>query len=647
MTLISKGKKFFTSPISQTSNQTSKSSLIFWLTLSLTISAVYGFLAWEKAFSSDYVIQDDARQHIFWMQRFSEPELFPHDLIADYFQSVAPAGYTAFYQLMAMVGISPILLHKILPMFLGLISTVYGFYLCLEIFPVPLAAFFSTLFLNQSLWMQDGFISATPKAFIYPWFLPLLYYLVRQHLLGTSISLLLLGLFYPQGVLIAAVIFILRWVQIPPNQKPTQKPGFFCGYQELFVKCLKETRFLVSRFLGNPQKPGFFRGYQQLSVKSQKETRFLNPRFLNPRFLNPRFFVSRFLADRFHVICIVLAFFILAYYGLSASEFGPTIARSQAEILPEFLANGRSKFFIDDNWDFWFHGRSGMGLATILTPVFMAIAFLLPVLLRFYDHFPLSQEIKPKVMILPQLVISSFTLFFAAHMLLFKLHLPSRYTQHTLRIVLAISAAIALTLIIDSLWSWAINQPGKRLFLFPIIMILFTGLIFYPQLTMSNFPWTYYQVGENPELYQFFQQQPKDSLIASLSEEANNLPSFAQRSILTGREYAVPYHWGYYQQFRQRTLDLIQSQYSPNLADVQGLIEKYNIDFWLVERGAFTPGYLAPNSWLNQYEETTKAIAQLSAGISPAIVQYLDRCSVFESNGLVVLSGQCLSKIPM
>lgn len=598
MTLTSKNKKFFTAPISQIS----KSPLIFWFTLSLTIAAVYGFLAWEKAFSSDYVIQDDARQHIFWMQRFLDPELFPHDLIADYFQSVAPAGYTALYQLMAMVGISPILLHKILPMFLGLISTGYGFYLCLEIFPVPLAGFLSTLLLNQSLWMQDGFISATPKAFIYPLFLPLLYYLIRQHLLGTAISLLLLGLFYPQGVLIAAVIFIFRCGSIAPTQKP-----------------------------------GFFSRYRQLSMKSEKETRFLVPWFL----------LDRFLADRFHVICLGLAFFILLYYSLSASDFGPTIARSQAQILPEFLPKGRSQFFIEDSWNFWFHGRSGIGLATILTPVFMAFGFLLPVLLRFSAQFSLSQEIKPKVIILPQLFLASFTLFFAAHLLLFKLHLPSRYTQHTLRMVLAISAAIALTLILDSLWYWAISQPGKRLFLLPIMMILFTGLIFYPQLTMSNFPWTYYQVGENPELYQFFQQQRKDSLIASLSEEANNLPSFAQRSILTGREYAVPYHWGYYQQFRQRTLDLIQSQYSPNLADVQGLIEKYNIDFWLVERGAFTPGYLAPNSWLNQYEETTKAIAQLSAGISPAIEQYLDRCSVFDANGLVVLSGECLKNIPM
>lgn len=574
MTLTSKGKKFFTAPVSQTA----KSPLIFWLTLSLTIAAVYGFLAWKQAFSSEYVIQDDARQHIFWMQRFLDGELFPDDLIADYFQSVAPAGYTAFYHLMALVGISPILLHKILPMFLGLISTFYGFNLCLAIFPVPWAGFLCTLFLNQSLWMQDGLVSATPKAFIYPLFLPLLYYLIREQVMATYVSLLLLGLFYPQGVLIAAVIFLFRCRLL------TQKSVFSTGF-------------------------------------SPKKTWLLAP------------------------IALGLAFLILAYYGLSAADFGPTIARSQAEILPEFLPKGRSQFFIEDGWNFWFHGRSGIGLATIFTPIFMGFGFLLPVLLRFPARFPLSQEIRPQVMILLELFFASFTLFFAAHLLLFKLHLPSRYTQHTLRIVLAISAAIALTLILDSLWSWAISQPGKRLWLFPIMMVFFTGLIFYPQLTMRNFPWTYYQVGENPELYRFFQQQPKDILIASLAEEANNLPSFAQRSILTGREYAVPYHWGYYRQFRQRTLELIQAQYSPNLADVQGLIAKYHIDFWLVERGAFTPGYLAPNSWLNQYPETRQAIAQLSAGISPAIGQYLDRCSVLETSGLVVLSGKCLQNL--
>lgn len=563
-------QNFFTAP----TTQTSKYPLIFWFSLSLTTSVIYALLALQKAFSAAHVIQDDARQHVFWMQRFLDAELFPNDLIADYFQSVAPVGYTALYHLMATWGISPILLHKLLPMVLSAIATAYAFHLCLQLFPIPLAGFLTTLLLNQSLWMQDGLISATPKAFFYPLFLAFLYYLISARLLATCVTLILLGLFYPQGVLISAVILLLR-----------------------LVKWKKKIFYLSNNW----------KEYQ------------------------------------FSGIGLIVAFFILLPYALSASDFGPTIAGSQAEILPEFLPKGRSQFFIKDPWQFWFHGRSGIGLATILTPAFMVAGFFLPIMRRFPARFSLNQEIKPGIIVLNQLVFASFCLFFAAHGLLFRLHLPSRYTQHTLRIVMALAAAIALTLSINALWSFAI-KPGRQL-LFPIMGILFVGLIFYPQLTMSNFPWTYYQVGQQPELYQFFQQQPKDSLIASLSEEANNLPTFAQRSILTGREYAIPYHWGYYSQFRERTLDLIQAQYSPDLGDIQELIKKYHINFWLVERGAFTPGYLSPNRWLNQYQVTHEAIAQLSAGKLPAIANYLDRCYVFESNGLVVLNAPCLSNM--
>lgn len=62
----------------------------FWFSLSLTFSAIYSILGLREAFSSEYVVQDDARQHVFWMLRFLDPELFPQDLIANYFQSVAP-----------------------------------------------------------------------------------------------------------------------------------------------------------------------------------------------------------------------------------------------------------------------------------------------------------------------------------------------------------------------------------------------------------------------------------------------------------------------------------------------------------------------------------------------------------------------------
>lgn len=44
------------------------------------------------------------------MRRFLDSELFPQDLIADYFQSVAPWGYKAFYRVITSLDIDPIFL---------------------------------------------------------------------------------------------------------------------------------------------------------------------------------------------------------------------------------------------------------------------------------------------------------------------------------------------------------------------------------------------------------------------------------------------------------------------------------------------------------------------------------------------------------
>ncbi|NJN02762.1 MAG: hypothetical protein HC816_09995 [Leptolyngbyaceae cyanobacterium RM1_1_2] len=174
------------------------------------MSLFWGLQSLHFAFSRDFLIQDDARQHIFWMQRFINPALFPNDLIADYFQSVAPPGFTAFYYLFAQVGLSPSLLSKLLPTVLGVLATLYCFGVSLQLLPVPAAAFLSTLLLNQGLWMEDDLVSATPRAFLYPLLLAFLYYLLRHSWWSTLACLSLLCLFYPQMALLAIAVLSLR-----------------------------------------------------------------------------------------------------------------------------------------------------------------------------------------------------------------------------------------------------------------------------------------------------------------------------------------------------------------------------------------------------------------------------------------------------
>ncbi|MEG4171368.1 MULTISPECIES: hypothetical protein [unclassified Microcoleus] len=206
MVLIARLHKFLTATV----DRKSRSHTIFWLALSLTFATVYATLGLKQVFSAEYMVQDDARQHVFWMMRFVDPELFPNDFIANYFQSVAPAGYSTLYKLAATIGIHPLLFHKILPLFLGLISTYYGFGLCLEMLPVPMTGFIASLLLNQHMWMTDDLASTTPRAFIYPIFLAFLYYLSRSSLLPCLGAIALIGLFYPPYALVAAGILVLR-----------------------------------------------------------------------------------------------------------------------------------------------------------------------------------------------------------------------------------------------------------------------------------------------------------------------------------------------------------------------------------------------------------------------------------------------------
>jgi hypothetical protein len=550
----------------------------FWFSLSLTLGFIYALMALQKAFSGEYVVQDDARQHVFWMVRFIDPELFPNDLIADYFQSVAPAGYKAVYQLPAWLGINPLVLNKFLPMLLGLIVTGYCFGISMQLLPIPATAFVSTLLLNQNLWMKDDIVSATPRGFVYPIFLGFLYYLLQRKLLGMGIAIAFLALFYPQCVFIAAFILILRlfhWQNWRPKLSQNRNDWILCG------------------------------------------------------------------------VGLAVAFFVLLPFALSTSQYGPTITPAAARKLPEFLPGGRSNFFHRDLFKYIFTGyRSGMFPRSLFTPVTLIFGLLLPILVGFRSRFPLLKQLSNSSAILGQIVIASIGMFFAAHALLFKLHLPSRYTGITFRIVIAFASAIALSIILDTIWRWASSQKQsqpKTIVAIAATLVVGIALIAYPSF-VAEFPRTAYRIGQVPKLYQFFQQTPKDSLIASVAEEANFIPTFSQRAILVGSEYAIPYHVGYYRQFRQRFVDLIRAQYSPNLSEVKTFIRKYKVDYWLLDAGGLTKEYLANHRRVQQYQPAAKdALDKLQKGAVTALSKLIRSCQVFEEKGFVVLDANCIN----
>ena len=571
MTYSSRMKEF----VKQLKIKLYHSSPSIFLAISLAVSVLYSSLAWHQAFSHEYVIQDDARQHIFWMARFLDPELFSNDLIADYFQSVAPLGYTRLYQFFAAVKLDPIFISKILPTILGLITTSYCFGVCLEIIPLPIAGLISSILLNQQLWLNDGLVSATPRAFVYPLFLGFLYYLLRGSIMPLGMTIALTGLFYPQYILIISGILFLRLFKFKPGKLSLNQNN---------------------------------KNYSMI------------------------------------VIGLGISIIKILFYALQSSDYSPVITVEKAQTWSEFSGAGNSAFFNQDLWQYFILGqRSGLIPRHLFRPFLLIAGLLLPLLGIYFNNFKNLKNIN----IIYQILLSSCGCFICAHLFLFKLHLPSRYTRYSFQIALALAAGISLCIILEILFRWTINQqPTQRW-----KQVTALGLISTLGLSLAlgscfwgKFPKTSYIVGQFPELYQFFEQQPKDILIASITKEADNIPTFSRRSIWFGWEYAVPYHLGYYHQIKQRATDFITAQYHTNLQIIKTLIQLHQIDFIIIDQSAFDSQYILKNKWLTQwYYSLGQEIEQnLQAGQMPALVQTLSQCSVLETHKLYVLNSNCI-----
>ncbi|WP_293059990.1 hypothetical protein [Okeania sp. SIO2B3] len=743
------------------SNTPKTNQKIFWLILSLTFATIYSLLALKQAFSGEYIVQDDARQHVFWMRRFLDPELFPNDLIANYFQSVAPWGYKTFYWLFSQVGIDPIFLNKLLPLPLSLITAAYCFGICFQILPIPFAAFIASVLLSQNIWLQDDIASGTPRAFLYPLFLAVLYYLLRQSLVPFLVAIALLGLFYPQYVILTALILIIRllnWEKrrfcLSKNPQDYLFSGVGLGLSLLVILfyalnssnyepviTAAQARILPEFgeagrsvfFLQNswdffifggrsgilPQQlflphililglflPILFqkeegRGKREEGSKKKEEEEIYNfdrarifLRRLTPTFKKEEGGSNK-QQDKIHNFDEARIFLRRLTPTFKKEEGGSNKQQDKIHNFDEaktFLRRLTPTFKKEEGGSNKqqdkIHNFDGARIfLRRLTPTFkkeeggsnkqqdkihnfdgarIFLRRLTPTFKKeeggsnkqqdkihnfdeaktFLRRLPLIKQITPNIKLLVQIFFAGVVLFVAAHLLLFKLHLPSRYTNHSFRIILAIATAVVLCIILDAVFQWVNKQPSdKSRRVAGLIFIGFLGILFIGNFSLwKNFSDLDYQKGKSPEVYQFFAQQPKYILIASLSEEANYIPTFSQRSVLFAWEYAIPYHLGYYNQIKQRATEFIFAQYHSDIQFIQNFINTYETDFLILDRQAFMPEYVLKNRWLRQwYHQMGNQIGiNLQNGTIPAIFGTIDKCSVLETENLWVLEADCI-----
>ena len=553
------------------------SSTPFWFGLALLIPLYYSIVSVGHGLRSEYIVHHDARLHIVWLQQYVDPDLFPQDFIAEYFQAFAPVGYKAMYWGMAQLGIEPLVLAKYVPIPIAVLTSIYCFGLSLQLLPVPAGAFMTTLLFNQGFWFRDDIISATPRSFAYLLIAAFLYYVLKRRLWLCLGVILLQGWFYPFLVLISVGILLvrlLRWSN------------------------------------------------QRLQLSLQR--------------LDYGFAIAG--------LCVAL---VALWPTLDRpAEFGSIVTGAQMQIMPEFRLSGRSPYFGVNPLLFWLRGDSGLRLP-ILPPT-LWLGWALPWVLR--SKLPLVDRVTSQRQILWQILWPTLVLYSLAHFALLKLYLPSRYTYYGFRFILTLATGIVITIGLASALRWLRRQWQHRAQLTAQRWGLIGGLLFLvaagavvPAVPPVFLGSHYWHVIREPALYEFLAQQPKTSLVASLSKDADNVPSLTQRSVLVSRNVAIAYHTGYYKVLRRRIIDVFRAQYSLTLAPVQQVIQTYGIDWWLVDRNAFDPDYVARNGWLMQFQPVaSRAIENLQQGHIPALAQTMDRCSVFQSDSHVVLAADCI-----
>jgi hypothetical protein len=559
-----------------------------WRLLSLLVPLYFGIITLTYALP-DTIVQDDARQHVVWLQQFFDPALFPDDAIADYFQSVAPPGYKFLYWSFAKLGVSALVLAKWIPIVLAIITTLYFYQFCLTLVPIPVFAWFSTLILNEMIWMKDDLCSATPRAFTFPIFAAFLYYLVRaRSLMPVLMAIALQGLFFPQLVILQIATLTLRLLNWQHRKLQwSNRRSFKLWLLGMIVAAVTVIPFVLSlRDVGAT----FSAAQMQLMPEFSPQGRM---KYYGVPFFSIGVSGLTELKIPWYPV-IVLAGLLLPWLRRS-----PAIRAIQpeAKVLVQLLVAAVSLYIL--------------------------AAFLYPKL-----YFPNRYTY----------YVLRFVLAIAAGLVLYDwLIALSRQLKQVRTVLIEDGAAEP-------------RHPQSKISLWKKITIAIATTLLFLSITLPFIPNLFLRFhiwyeAQHPALYQYLNQQPKDIRIASLSLVANNIPAFSQRSVWVSDEFALPFHQRYYSQLQERAIATLTLQYSADRAEIKQIIQANHITHLLLDNDSFTPTYLLNKNWLihSSFQSAVEvAIAQLQRPEAPAITQYFATCTVVTEQNIRLLDTRCV-----
>jgi hypothetical protein len=272
---------------------------------------------------------------------------------------------------------------------------------------------------------------------------------------------------------------------------------------------------------------------------------------------------------------LALAVMAHSYATPLPADVGPKVTAAEARAMPEFGPHGRSKMFVEGTLETYLgKGRGGWGLELKYSAL---IAAAVAASLRW-----LPGAVPAPVW---ALLFGALLAHALAHVVLFALHLPSRYTLY----------AIPMFVL---LWLASLSGPAwSRLAArFPRLgrpALLGAAAFAWLALTAPGAVEDTLERVQRPtnvgreSAFAFVATLPEDALVAAHPEDADSIPLRTHRSVLASKEVALPYYLGYYRRLAERLEAGLRAFYAPDWSEVEALRERYGADVMVVNRGRF------------------------------------------------------------
>lgn len=557
---------------------------VFRLELLIVISAfALGAYYHLPALTDEYVINDDVRQHIYWMQQFGDSDLFRDDLLTAYAKNLQPWGIIFIYYIFSFIA-SPLTLSKILPIILFPVSALYMYKLLKIVTGSEYTGLIGALIFIITPAFFNYMAGGNPRSFSFPLLIIFLYYLIGKNYFISSVVMIAQCLFYPIVALLAYPTYLLSFVRVAGKKVSWERSTAKIIW---FVLSLVICIFMLSaKYVSSPDPL-----IGRITTRSQMVDK-------------PEYYRDG----------------RVAYLPVSSVT---TLVKSAAAGLFSKAKTVAGKF---SRLSFGILSpRSFIIKALALTIIFGPVIFLIVEIARGKISFPLE---------LYYLLLSSIIMYAIADIMLLRLSRPEKYLFYPARILGLIAISAALGQIARKIR----NGRIKKIFQTSLIVLILLSFRSSSVAGLKDF-------SRHKELYQYLGTLPKEAFIAAPPRLlGDNIPIFSRRKVFINEECSVPVYDQYWETIKRRTYDYFDAYFSEKPVPIYEFCEREGINYVVVDKRHFSEQYLRQNKIY--FEPFNSYIIKIIGNRRDfALDKIPGEDKLFSQDGVFVISADVLARI--